>query len=82
MQQRLEMSDIPGLPIEHGRQARALIRWIDNHFDACRTYFANDPHFLEIDIEGADVPARLGKALGVQIKGWGDHKPDAIVPGA
>jgi len=82
MQQRLERSDIPGLPINAGATRDHLIRWIENHFDACRTFFANDPHFLEIDIESPDVPSILGGALGIQIKGWGDHKPDPVVPGA
>jgi len=82
MQQRLVGSDIPGLPVGAGGTTEQLINWIENHFQACRTYFANDPHFLEIDIESPDVPTQLGEALGVQIKGWADHKPDAIVPGA
>ena len=50
--------------------------WIENHYDACRNYFADDPYFVEIDIEAADAPDRLGKALGIPIVGWGDFKPE------
>ena len=82
MQTRLERSEIPGLPAGAGATREQLMTWIENHFDACRAYFATDDHFIEIDIESPDVPQQLGRALGTQIKGWADHKPDAIVPGA
>lgn len=82
LQARLVKSDIPGLPYGLGATPRQLIRWIENHFDACRTYFADDPHFLEIDIASDDAPVALGKALGMTIKGWGDHKPSTIEAGA
>ena len=51
-----------------------MITWIENHFDACRRFFANDDRFLEIDIEGSDVPHRLGDALGIELVGWTDRK--------
>lgn len=75
MVERLTVSDIPGLPATVGSQRRHLIRWIENHFAACRHFFANDERFLEIDIEAPDVPERLGAALGIEITGWGDYKP-------
>ena len=76
MQRRFEISNIPGLPRGFGGKHEHLMAWIENHYDACRRYFANDEHFIEIDIEGADAPDRLGKALGIPIQGWGDFKPD------
>lgn len=82
MQTRLETAEIPGLPAGAGSTRAQLMTWIENHFDACRAYFANDDRFVEVDIESPDVPEQLGKVLGIRIKGWGNHKPDALVPGA
>ena len=82
LQARLVKSDIPGLPSGIGDSPQHLIRWIENHFDACRNYFADDPHFLEIDIASEAAPVALGKALGIPIKGWGDHKPSTFRAGA
>ena len=82
MQKRLQVADIPGLPAKSGGTREQLIRWIENHYDACRSYFADDERFIEIDIESPDAPERLGEALGITIKGWGDHKPDPIIAGA
>ena len=74
LQQRLTVSDIPGLPRGAGSKRAELITWIENHFAACRRFFADDPHFLEIDIESPDAPKRLGEALGIKIVGWADYK--------
>lgn len=75
LQTRIKDCDIPGLPSGIGGTSEQLVIWIENHFDACRSLFANDPQFLEIDIESQDAPEILGKALGVEISGWGDVKP-------
>jgi len=72
---RLRESDIPGLPAGFGGERKHLLAWIENHFAACRSFFANDPCFLEIDIESDDVPDRLGDALGIPITGWGHFRP-------
>lgn len=80
MQKRLTVSQIPGLPKGFGGDRGHLVRWVENHFDACRSFFADDPRFLEIDIEKPDAPERLSKALGIEIVGWGDHKPDPKKP--
>ena len=74
LQKRLTVSDIPGLPSGAGSKRTDLITWIENHFAACRRFFADDPHFLEIDIESPDAPNRLGEALGIEIVGWADYK--------
>jgi hypothetical protein len=76
LQWRLRVSNIPGLPKGLGGKRQHLMSWIENHYDACRNYFAHDDKFLEIDIESAEVPEKLGKALGMTIVGWGDHKPE------
>ena len=77
-QERITNSNIPGLPRGLGGQRKHLITWIENHFDACRRFFANDEHFLEVDIESPDVPDRLGKALGIGIVGWANHKAKTV----
>ena len=76
MQGRFTRSEIPGLPIGIGGKREHLVTWIENHFDACRAFFADDPHFLELDIAAEDAPDRLGKALGMPIAGWGKFRPD------
>lgn len=78
LQERLTISDIPGLPRGIGGERRELIVWIENHFDACRRYFGRDDNFLELDIESPDVPERLGRALGTEIVGWGNFKAITI----
>ena len=80
MQRRFEISDIPGLPKGFGSERDHLMSWIQNHYDACRHFFANDEHFVEIDIESADAPDRLSQAAGIPIVGWGDVKPEAPKP--
>jgi hypothetical protein len=80
MQARFRVSNIPGLPRGLGGKREHLMHWIENHFDACRTYFGKDERFLEIDIESPDAPDRLGQALGIKVVGWGDFKPDPPPP--
>ena len=80
MQKRFEISDIPGLPRGVGGRRRHLIAWIENHYAACRHFFAGDDYFLELDIERPDAPEILGKALGVEISSWGNVKPERPIP--
>ena len=75
MQGRFTRSEIPGLPAGLGGDRKHLVTWIENHFDACRAFFADDPNFLELDIASADAPDKLGKALGKPITGWGKFRP-------
>lgn len=79
MQERFTESEIPGLPMRAGGSREHLMMWIENHFDACRHFFRDDPYFLEIDIESDDAPVKLGKALGMSIKDWGHYKPSETV---
>lgn len=75
LRERLVQSDIPGLPAGRGQADSEMICWIENHYAACRRFFANDPAFLEIAIEAPDAPERLGQALGIEIKDWGKGRP-------
>ena len=75
LRDRLVQSDIPGLPAGKGRDDSELIRWIENHYAACRRFFAADPAFIELSIEAPDTPVRLGQALGIEIREWGRGRP-------
>lgn len=79
LRERIVRASIPGLPARMGGTDAQLIHWIESHFAACRHYFANDPRFLEIDIESEDAPKILGDALGIAIEDWGIIEPN--VPG-
>jgi len=80
MQKRFEMSDIPGLPRGTGGKREHLMAWIENHYAACRHFFAGDEYFLELDIERSDAPEILGQALGIEIGSWGNVKPERPIP--
>jgi hypothetical protein len=80
LQRRLKSAEIPGLPRGYGGQSSHLIIWIQNHFDACRSFFGEDDAFIQVDIERPEAPELLGRKLGVQITGWGDFKPSARDP--
>lgn len=75
LRERLVKSEIPGLPAGMGASDSEMIRWIENHYAACRRFFAGDPAFLDLSIEAPDAPARLGRALGIEIKQWGRGRP-------
>jgi hypothetical protein len=71
MNRRLARLDVPGLPAGFGASAEDLVAWIENHYRAAAMAFAGDPRFLDLDIAAAEAPARLGAALGVEIRWWG-----------
>lgn len=79
LRERIVRANIPGLPARMGIDDAEIIRWIENHYAACRRFFAGDAKFLELDIEDEAAPKILGKALGVAIKDWGIIEP--AVPG-
>ncbi len=80
LRERIVRANIPGLPARMGGEDGEIIRWIENHYAACRRFFAGDPNFLELDIEDESAPIILGKALDIEIKGWGIIKPRAPSP--
>jgi len=90
LQDRIIMSDIPGLPRGYGKTQDELVRWIEGHHKAVRRFFRGS-NFLEVDISSADAPRKLGDALNLEIMWWGQANincdgdggplpPDAVHP--
>ena len=80
LRERIVRAAIPGLPSRMGEKDEEIIHWIENHYAACRHYFAGDPKFLELDIESDDAPKVLGAALGITIEEWGIIEPNVPAP--
>ncbi len=80
LRERIVRGSIPGLPARMGSTDEELIHWIENHYSACRHFFADDPNFLEIDIESEAAPNILGQALGITIADWGIIEPNEPGP--
>lgn len=80
LRQRIVRASIPGLPARMGGKDEEIIRWIENHYAACRRFFGSDPNFLELNIEDEQAPIILGKALGITIADWGIIEPNAPQP--
>jgi hypothetical protein len=59
------------LPVGYGATSAELCRWIDAHYVAACRCFAGDSRFLDLDMASDDAPALLGRALGLDIKWWG-----------
>lgn len=69
-QERYLQSNLPGLPPGKGK-GKEMGLWINWHWNRMREFFADDPNFIEIDIEdAAQSKRRLSRALGVKIKEW------------
>jgi hypothetical protein len=71
LQSRLVRAEIPGLPAGIGSTIDELEAWIAAHFAACRSAFAGDPAFLDLDIERRDAQKLLSKALQTDLAWWG-----------
>jgi hypothetical protein len=72
LRRRITKSDIIGLPAGQGSEDDHLRLWIENHYQACRSAFANDEKFVELPITRSDESRQaLEKALGVPITWWG-----------
>lgn len=80
LRERIVRASIPGLPARMGKKDEEIVHWIENHFSACRRFFADDPKFLELAIEDEAAPDILGKALGISIADWGIIEPNAPTP--
>lgn len=80
LRQRIVRASIPGLPARMGAKDEEIVRWIENHYAACRRFFGSDPQFLELAIEDEAAPKILGKALGISITDWGIIEPHAPTP--
>lgn len=71
LQERMAKVGLPGLPAPMAREPEALLRWVTNHYDNVRDWFADDPNFVEIDIETPDVREQFEKLLGIEFSWWG-----------
>ena len=45
--------------------------WVEGHYDRTRTMFADDPHFLEVDIATPDIQGILSDRLSLDLPWWG-----------
>lgn len=48
-----------------------VVRWIQEHYARVRNLFADDPYFVEFDIEDEDAQQALEDALQRSVKWWG-----------
>ncbi|HEY1962544.1 MAG TPA: hypothetical protein VGG69_09010 [Rhizomicrobium sp.] len=71
MRRRFTRSEIIGLPKDVGGKDDELQVWIEGHYAACAARFAQDPYFLDLDIESPDAQERLSAVLGVELRWWG-----------
>ena len=68
---RLEETNIPGLPAGFGETSKARMQWIDAHHAHLRALFAGDARFLELDVAAPDARETLSRFLGVTLPWWG-----------
>ena len=68
---RLEKTDIPGLPAGFGETSKARMQWIEAHHAHLRALFAGDDRFLELDVAAEDARAQLADFLGIDLPWWG-----------
>jgi hypothetical protein len=71
LRKRITAADIIGLPRRYGDQDVHLVRWVEQHFEACRRLFGSDEKFFELPIEASNAREILEKAVGTKIKWWG-----------
>jgi hypothetical protein len=69
--QRIVRANIIGLPSGIGAKDHELQKWIEDHYAACSEKFAQDPHYIDVDIEAEDAQMRLAAALGWDLRWWG-----------
>lgn len=70
MRDRLNESGAPGLLPGMAADDAFMEQWIVNHYEFCRRFFAGKK-FLEVNIEDPEAPQKIGAALGVEMKWWG-----------
>jgi hypothetical protein len=68
---RITIANVIGLPNGFGAEDSHLLNWIEGHYAAAATFFATDPHYLDLPIDAADARERLSAALGVKLRWWG-----------
>lgn len=68
---RLRVIGAPGLPAGAADSDQAIQSWIENHYARTRKLFADDPRFLEYDIEASSAPEVISNAMGIRLRWWG-----------
>lgn len=68
---RLEKTDIPGLPAGFGETSKARTQWIEAHHAHLRALFAGDDRFLELDVAAEDAREKLAGFMGIDLPWWG-----------
>ncbi len=68
---RMKATGAPGLPGFFADSPAALKKWVENHYANIRLSFADDPGFVELDIEDPDIQAKVSDLVGVKLDWWG-----------
>ncbi|WP_417741414.1 sulfotransferase [Salipiger sp.] len=68
---RLPSGNIPGLPRGYGETRLQRAQWVAQHYAFLRAIFAEDPRFLEYDIDDPTAPEQLSAHLGIDLPWWG-----------
>lgn len=78
MGDRLENSNIPGLPAGFGDTSKARVQWIEGHYAHLRVLFHDDPRYLELDIAATDAREKLSEHLGIDLPWWGSRNRNPL----
>lgn len=70
LRRRIALRGAPGLPAPFAQDDAAVMNWISGHFENVRTWFWDDPLFLDVDLDDPLTPATLAKAIGVPSLNW------------
>lgn len=71
MQKRFIAMGAPGLTSRMAQSEAGFEDWVLAHYDKTREAFADDPHFLELDIATPGASEILGKSLSIEFPWWG-----------
>ncbi|MCA0964368.1 sulfotransferase [Salipiger bermudensis] len=77
---RLPSGNIPGLPRGYGETRLQRAQWVAQHYAFLRAIFAEDPRFLEYDIDDPTAPERLSAHLGIELPWWGKANENRSMP--
>ncbi|MGI3168119.1 sulfotransferase [Pseudooceanicola sp. C21-150M6] len=71
MVERMVKAPLPGLPLGYGAEDAERVRWIVGHYSSLTRYFAEDPHFLLLDMAAEDAADQLASFIGRPVPWWG-----------
>jgi len=77
--ERLEKTDIPGLPAGFGETTKARMHWIEAHYAHLRALFKGDDRFLELDVAAPDARKQLSAFLGRDLPWWGKRNRNPLI---